>query len=78
MRCYAEGVRHREERKRTVLDFDKASSRKGLKHEINIIYIFFFGERSKFISSREHHPGNIFTSGAATRENITDGVHPMK
>ena len=22
--------------------------------------------------------GNIFTSGAATRENITDGVHEMK
>ena len=54
MRCYAEGVRQVEKRKRTVLDIDKASPRKGQKHEINQI-IFFFGEISKFISSREYH-----------------------
>ena len=29
LRCYAEGVRHGEYRKKTVLDFDKASPRKG-------------------------------------------------
>ena len=36
--------------------------------------ICFFRERSKFISSS----GNIFTSGAAPSENITDCVHEMK
>ena len=38
---------------------------------------FFFGERSKFISS-SGTIGNIFTSGAATSRNITDGVREIK
>ena len=42
-------------------------------HEIKRILVFFFGERSKFISSS----GNLFHR-CATRENITDGVHSMK
>ena len=41
MHCYAEGVRHGEKRKKSVLDFDKASPRKDLKHEINRIFGFF-------------------------------------
>ena len=76
MQCYAEGVRHGEKRKRTVLDFDKASPRKGQKHEINRIFGFFC-ERSKFVHL-VNTIGNIFLSGTATRENITDGVHLMK
>ena len=43
----------------------------GFKHRHReYIYIFFFFERSKFISDTI---GNIFTSGCATRENITNG-----
>ena len=44
-----------------------------------------FGERSKFISSSKHNSfhrvnniGNIFTHGAVTNENITDGVHSVE
>ena len=35
---------------------------------------FFFGERSN-VFHRVDTTGNIFTSGAATSENITNGVH---
>ena len=43
-----------------------------------MFFFFFFGERSKFIFNRVDTVGNIFTSGAATGENITDGVRKMK
>ena len=48
----------------------------GLYREIEDI-CFFFGERSNLFH-RVDTISNIFTSGAATRENITDGVHEMK
>ena len=42
-----------------------------------ILIFVFFGERSKFISSREHQR-KYFHSWLATCENITDGVHSIK
>ena len=63
MRCYAEGVR-------TVLNFDKASPRKGYKHEITEYY---FSGKDRSLFHFVNTTGNIFT-----RENITDGVHSMK
>ena len=70
MRCYAGGVL----RGITVLDFDKAPPRKGSKHEINRI---FFSVKDQNLFHLVNTIGNIFTIGAATRENITDGVHSM-
>ena len=52
------------------------STKSGNNLEIDIEVFFFFGERSKFISS-SGTIGNIFTSGEATIENITDGVHEL-
>ena len=49
-----------------------------LKFLENRGYWVFFGERSKCISSSGHHWKYIFTRGAATSENITEGVHEMK
>ena len=49
------------------------------------IYIYIYLYISIYISVKDRHSfhrvdtiGNIFTSGCATRENITDGVHSMK
>ena len=39
-------------------------------------FLFLVKDRNSF--HRVDTIGNIFTSGAATRENITDGVHSMK
>ena len=38
----------------------------------------FFSVKDRNLFHRVDTIGNIFTSGAATRENITDGVHEMK
>ena len=38
----------------------------------------FFSVKDRTFFHRMDTIGNIFTSGAATRENITDGVHEMK
>ena len=78
MRCYAEGVRHGEKRKRSVLDFDKASPRKGQKHGINRIFGVFFSVKDRNLFHLVNTISSIFTRGCATRENITDGVHSMK
>ena len=40
--------------------------------------ICFFSEKDRNLFHRVDTIGNIFTSGAATSENITDGVHEMK
>ena len=40
--------------------------------------IFVFSVKDRNLFHRVDTIGNIFTSGAATRENITDGVHEMK
>ena len=40
--------------------------------------ICFFSVKYRNLFDRVDTIGNIFTSGAATRENITDGVHEMK
>ena len=42
------------------------------------IYFFFFSVKDRNLCNRVDTIGNIFTSGAATCENITDGVHKMK
>ena len=47
------------------------------KHEINRGYLFF-SVKYRNLFHRVDTIGNIFTSGAATCENITDGVHKMK
>ena len=47
------------------------------KHEINRGYLFFSVKDRNFFH-RGDTVGNIFTSGAATSENITDGAHEMK
>ena len=44
--------------------------------DIEDIWFFFVKDRNLF--HRVDTIGNIFTSGAATSENITDGVHEMK
>ena len=38
----------------------------------------FFSVKDRNLFHRVDTIGNIFTSGAATRENITNGVHSMK
>ena len=38
----------------------------------------FFSVKDRNLFHRVDTIGNIFMSGAATRENITDGVHEMK
>ena len=38
----------------------------------------FFSVKDRNLFHRVDTIGNIFTSGAATRENISDGVHEMK
>ena len=38
----------------------------------------FFSVKDRNLLHRVDTIGNIFTSGAATSENITDGVHSMK
>ena len=38
----------------------------------------FFSVKDRNLFHRVDTIGNIFTSGAATSENITDGVHEMK
>ena len=48
-----------------------------LKKIINREYLFF-SVKDRNLFHRVDTIGNIFTSGAATRENITDGVHEMK
>ena len=45
---------------------------------INRGYLFFFSVKDRNLFHLVNTIGNIFTSGAATRENITDGVHSMK
>ena len=64
--------------KKTVLDFDEAPPRQGLKHEINRIFVEFFSVKDRNLFHLVNTIGNIFTRGCATRENITDGVHSMK
>ena len=44
--------------------------------EINRGYLFF-SVKDRNLFHRVDTIGNIFTSGAATSENITDGVHEM-
>ena len=39
---------------------------------------FFFFVKDRNLFHRVDTIGNIFTSGAAALENITDGVHEMK
>ena len=41
-------------------------------------YLGFFSVKDRNLFHRVDTIGNIFTSGAATSENITDGVHEMK
>ena len=41
-------------------------------------YLFFFSVKDRNLFHLVDTIGNIFTSGAATSENITDGVHEMK
>ena len=49
------------------------------KHEINRRYLWgFFSVKDRNLFHRVDTIGNIFTSGAATSENITDGVQEMK
>ena len=38
----------------------------------------FFSVKDRNLFHRENTVGNIFTSGEAKSENITDGVHEMK
>ena len=38
----------------------------------------FFSVKDRNLCNRVETIGNIFTSGAATSENITDGFHEMK
>ena len=40
--------------------------------------VFFFSVKDRNLFHRKDTIGNIFTSAAATSENITDGVHEMK
>ena len=40
--------------------------------------ICFFSMKDRNLFHRVDTIGNIFTSGPAIRENITDGVHEMK
>ena len=42
------------------------------------LFFFFFSVKDRNLFHRVDTFSNIFTSGAATRENITDGVHEMK
>ena len=41
-------------------------------------YLFFLLVKDQNLFHRVDTIGNIFMSGTATRENITDGVHEMK
>ena len=41
-------------------------------------YLGFFPVKNRNLFHQVDTIGNIFTSGAATSENITDGVHEMK
>ena len=51
----------------------------GMYHEDDIENIcFFFSVKDGNLFHRVDTISNIFTSGKATRENITDGVHEMK
>ena len=47
------------------------------KHEINRGYLFY-SVKDRNLFHRVDTIGKFFTSGAATSENITDGVHEMK
>ena len=49
-----------------LLDFDKASPRKGQKHEINRIFVFF-SVKDRNLFHFVNNIGNIFTSGAAMK-----------
>ena len=40
--------------------------------------MFSSSVKDRNLFHRVDNIGNIFTSGCATRENITDGVHEMK
>ena len=42
------------------------------------IYFLFFSAKDRNLFHRVDIIGNILTRGAATSENITDGVHEMK
>ena len=44
----------------------------------DIWVFFFFSVKDRNLFHRVDTIGNIFTRGAATSENITDGVHEMK
>ena len=46
-------------------------------HMVDIEDICFFG-KDRNLFHRVDTIGNVFTSGEATSENITDGVHEMK
>ena len=48
-----------------------------MKKEIENIYLFF-SVKDRNLFHRVDTIGNIFTSGAAMSESITDGVHSMK
>ena len=48
-----------------------------IKGYIEDIWVFFFSVKDRNLFYREDTIGNIFTSGAATRENITVGVHEI-
>ena len=54
----------------------KLHGKQGLSCDKYRIFVFSVKDRNLF--HRVDTIGNIFTSGAATRENITDGVHSMK
>ena len=47
-------------------------------HLINRGYLGFFSVKDRNLFHRVDIIGNIFTSGEAMNENITDGVHQMK
>ena len=51
---------------------------KWLKKKIYRGYLFIFSVKDRNLFHRVDTIGNIFTSGEATGENITDGVHEMK
>ena len=47
-------------------------------HRGYLVFLFFFSVKDRNLFHRVDTIGNTFTSGAATSENITDGVHEMK
>ena len=63
---------------RPSLFLENMSPYKPQADEINRGYLFFSVKDRNFLFHRVDTMGNIFTSGTATSENITDGVHEMK